>query len=136
MFLGVLYEPWFGSRYTEEDISQSMMHAWEDPAEIDGSLHLPSKNDFIPVNFSIHADSLLNDGAAASYPRCILDEPLMRFWYKLDETFKLPRANTYFRINLRGAYASVRSCLLTEMFVLLLKDELNEIVYQVSLVLM
>lgn len=129
---GILYEPWFGSRYIEEDISQSMMHAWKDPPEIDGSLHLPSKNDFIPVKFSVHADSLLNDAAAASYPRCILDEPLMRFWYKLDETFKLPRANTYFRINLKGAYASVQSCLLTEMFVLLLKDELNEIVYQAS----
>lgn len=109
------------------------MHIWKDPPEIDGSLHLPSKNDFIPVNFSVHVDNLSNDHADATYPRCILDEPLMKFWYKLDERFKLPRANTYFRTNLKGAYASVQSCLLTEMFVLLLKDELNEIVYQASI---
>eukprot|EP00257_Ricinus_communis_P016101 XP_015574163.1 nardilysin-like [Ricinus communis] len=65
--------------------------------------------------------------------RCIIDEPLMKFWYKLDNTFKLPRANTYFRINLKGAYSNVTSCLLTELFIQLLKDELNEIIYQASI---
>ncbi|KAG2260722.1 hypothetical protein Bca52824_080016 [Brassica carinata] len=67
-----------------------------------------------------------------SPPKCIIDEPLMKFWYKLDETFKVPRANTYFRINLKGAYDSVKNCLLTELFINLLKDELNEIVYQAT----
>ncbi|KAK9727334.1 hypothetical protein RND81_05G274200 [Saponaria officinalis] len=129
----VLCEPWFGARYTEEDIILSMMDLWRDPPEIEGSLHLPIKNEFIPVNFSVHKGTMSTDLACGLYPRCILDEPLMRFWYKLDNTFKLPRANTYFRINLNGAYESVRSCLLTELFVLLLKDELNETIYQASI---
>lgn len=130
---GVLYEPWFGSRYTEEEIPPSMMDLWRDPPAIDRFLHLPSKNDFIPIQFSVHVDNVLNVHYTGSYPRCILDEPLMKFWYKMDKTFKLPRANTYFRINLKDAYSSIRSCLLTELFVLLLKDELNEIVYQASI---
>lgn len=129
----VLCEPWFGARYTEEDIAPSMMDLWRDPPAIDGSLHLPSKNEFIPVNFPVHADNVSEEISDGSYPKCILDEPLMKLWFKLDKTFKLPRANTYFRINLRGSYASVRSCLLTELFVLLLKDELNEIIYQASI---
>ncbi|KAH9621847.1 hypothetical protein KSS87_013161 [Heliosperma pusillum] len=128
----VLCEPWFGAKYTEEDIALSMMNLWRDPPGIEESLHLPLKNEFIPVNFSVRESTMSTNLACELYPKCILDEPLMKFWYKLDRTFKLPRANTYFRINLKGAYESVRSCLLTELFVLLLKDELNETIYQAS----
>lgn len=107
------------------------MDLWKDPLEIDSSLHLPAKNDFIPCDFSIRADKVSCHFADALSPRCILDEPYMKLWYKLDKTFKLPRANTYFRITLKGGYSNMRNALLTELFILLLKDELNEIIYQV-----
>ncbi|KAK3218933.1 hypothetical protein Dsin_012903 [Dipteronia sinensis] len=125
-------EPWFGSRYTEEDISPSLMELWKDPPEIEVSLQLPSKNEFIPLDFSIRASSTSSDLANVSSPVCIIDEPLIKFWYKLDNTFKLPRANTYFRINLKGGYNNIKSCVLTELFIHLLKDELNETIYQAS----
>ncbi|CAN6902863.1 unnamed protein product [Brassica oleracea] len=125
-------EPWFGSRFIEEDVPSSLMETWSNPSEVDDSLHLPSKNQFIPCDFSLRAISSDADPKSQSPPKCIIDEPLMKFWYKLDETFKVPRANTYFRINLKGAYDSMKNCLLTELFINLLKDELNEIVYQAS----
>ncbi|KAF3573830.1 hypothetical protein F2Q69_00063717 [Brassica cretica] len=125
-------EPWFGSRFIEEDVPSSLMETWSNPSEVDNSLHLPSKNQFIPCDFSLRAISSDADPKSQSPPKCIIDEPLMKFWYKLDETFKVPRANTYFRINLKGAYDSVKNCLLTELFINLLKDELNEIVYQAT----
>ncbi|XAR60816.1 Insulysin [Bertholletia excelsa] len=124
------YEPWFGSRYIEEDISPSLMDLWKDPSEIDISLHLPAKNDFIPCDFTIRGEKAPSSDALS--PRCILDEPLMKLWYKLDRTFKLPRANTYFRIALKGAYDTLKNFVLTELFILLLKDELNEVIYQAS----
>ncbi|MBA0708114.1 hypothetical protein Golax_020100, partial [Gossypium laxum] len=126
----VQLEPWFESHYSEEEISSSLMELWEDPPEIDVSLHLPLKNEFIPCDFSIRADTAEINSANETLPICIFDEPLMKFWYKLDRTFKLPRANTYFRINLKGAYRTLKSCLLTELYIHLLKDELNEIIYQ------
>lgn len=104
------------------------MELWKDPPEIDVSLQLPSRNEFIPVDFSIRAKS---DLVNTSSPVCILDEPLIKLWYKLDNTFKVPRANAYFRINLKGACDSVKNCVLTEIYILLLKDELNETIYQV-----
>ncbi|KAK2652999.1 hypothetical protein Ddye_012855 [Dipteronia dyeriana] len=125
-------EPWFGSRYTEEDISASLMELWKDPPEIDVSLQLPSKNEFIPLDFSIRASSTSSDLANVYSPVCIIDEPLIKFWYKLDNTFKLPRANTYSCINLKGGYNNIKSCVLTELFIHLLKDELNETIYQAS----
>lgn len=126
---GFKIEPWFGSHYIVDDIAPTLMDLWRDPPEIDASLHLPAKNEFIPCDFSIRATK---DLPHASSPTCILDEPLMKFWYKLDNTFKLPRANTYFRINLSGGYSNAKNCLLTELFVHLLKDKLNEIIYQVN----
>ncbi|KAA0033496.1 nardilysin-like [Cucumis melo var. makuwa] len=126
-------EPWFGSHYSVDDIAPSLMDLWRDPPEIDASLYLPAKNEFIPRDFSIRASKVCNDLLLESSPRCILDEPLMKFWYKLDNSFKLPRANTYFRINLSGGYSSVKNCLLTELFVHLLKDKLNDIIYQASI---
>ncbi|CAL8160346.1 unnamed protein product [Prunus armeniaca] len=124
-------EPWFGSKYTEEDISPSLMDLWKDPLEIDVSLHLPSKNEFIPCDFSIRSDNSCHDDPAnMSSPRRIIDEPLMKLWYKLDTTFKLPQVNTYFRISLKGGCANLRNSILMELYGRLLRDELNEIIYQ------
>lgn len=132
-FLDSQYEPWFGSCYVEEDIAQDLMELWRNPPEIDASLHLPSKNEFIPSDFSIRVgDTSDDDFPNSTSPRCIVDEALIKFWYKLDSTFKVPRANTYFRINLKGGYDNVKNCILSELFIHLLKDELNEIIYQVS----
>ncbi|KAL3530974.1 hypothetical protein ACH5RR_010296 [Cinchona calisaya] len=128
----VQHEPWFGSKYVEEDIPSSLMEEWLNPPEVDTSLQLPVKNEFIPLDFSIRADGASSELLGASMPNCILNEPSMKFWYKLDKTFKLPRANTYFRITLNGGCSNLKNALLTELFVLLLKDELNEIVYQAS----
>lgn len=108
------------------------MKLWQDPQEIDASLHLPAKNEFIPCDFSIRADISSSALMEMPIPKCILDEPFMKIWYKLDKTFKVPRTNAYFRITLNGGCSNLRRSLLTELFVHLLKDELNEIVYQVS----
>ncbi|XP_059626380.1 nardilysin-like isoform X1 [Cornus florida] len=125
-------EPWFGSQYTEEDISPHLMELWRDSPDVVTSLHLPTKNEFIPCDFSIRAEKVSTDLANVHYPKCIVDEPLMKCWYKLDKTFKFPRANTYFRITLKDGCKNVKNALLTELFIQLLKDELNEIVYQAS----
>ncbi|KAL8225096.1 hypothetical protein R6Q57_017653 [Mikania cordata] len=128
----VKFEPWFGSQYIEEDISPSLLELWRNPSEIDVSLHLPARNEFIPRDFSIRANDKSFDSLGASPPKCILDEQLMKFWYKLDTTFRSPRANTYFRVTLNGAYGGLKHVLLTELFLNLLKDKLNDIVYQAS----
>jgi len=126
----IQYEPWFGSPYIEEDVPLSLLEAWKNPPIIDSSLHFPLKNEFIPCDFSLR-----NAGASKlaniNYPKCIVDQPLVKFWYKMDSTFNVPRANTYFLITVKDGYSSVKSCVLTELFVNLLKDELNEILYQV-----
>ncbi|MQL76025.1 hypothetical protein Taro_008407 [Colocasia esculenta] len=128
----VQHEPWFGSRYIEEEIPPALIDLWRAPPEVDPSLHLPLKNEFIPCDFSLCSSNLSENTTNATHPKCIIDQPFLKLWYKLDSTFNVPRANTYFLISVNGAYSNVVNCILTELFVNLLKDELNEILYQAS----
>ncbi|KAG1338961.1 Nardilysin-like [Cocos nucifera] len=126
----IQYEPWFGSRYIEEDISPSLLKLWGNPPEIHQHLHLPLRNEFIPRVFSLCNSNISKCLLDTNHPECIVNQPLMKVWYKIDLTFNVPRANTYFLITVKDGYNSVKNCVLTELFVNLLKDELNEILYQ------
>ncbi|XP_020576431.1 nardilysin-like [Phalaenopsis equestris] len=127
---GGLCEPWFGTSYVEEDIPSSILEIWGDPPQIDPSLHLPLKNEFIPEDFSLRNAKILHNSIDKNYPKCIIDNPFIKLWHKIDLTFNVPRVNAYFLITLKDGYSSLRTCVLTELFVSLLKDELNEIIYQ------
>ncbi|KAI4373362.1 hypothetical protein MLD38_011493 [Melastoma candidum] len=83
-----LQEPWFESSYVEDDVPPSLLKLWRDPPEVDTSLHLPMRNEFIPCNFSLRANQLENDILCLSSPRCIVDDADMKLWYKLDNSFK------------------------------------------------
>ncbi|KAJ3682909.1 hypothetical protein LUZ60_013136 [Juncus effusus] len=125
----VQIEPWFGSRYTEEEIPWNLLEAWRNPSFIDPALHLPLKNEFIPTDFALrNADVAKPTGE--NNPICIIDQPLIKLWYKMDFTFNVPRANAYFLISVKDGYKSLRNYILTELFVNLLKDELNDVIYQ------
>ncbi|XP_068634694.1 nardilysin-like [Aristolochia californica] len=130
---GVQSEPWFGTPYIEDEISASVLKTWRDPPVIDPDLHLPPKNNFIPCDFTIRRPNPMESTSIAAnleHPICLIDEPLVKLWYKPDWIFNVPRANTYFLINVKDGYKSVQSCVLTELFVNLLKDKLNDVLYQ------
>lgn len=50
----------------------------------------------------------------------------------MDQTFNVPRANVFFLVTLKDAYSSLKNSLLTELYVDLLRDALNELLYQVE----
>ncbi|KAJ3682908.1 hypothetical protein LUZ60_013135 [Juncus effusus] len=127
----VQIEPWFGSRYTEEEIPKNLLEAWRNPNSVNQALHLPFKNEFIPTDFSLRNINISKPNGHVD-PICIIDQPFMKFWYKMDFTFNVPRANTYFLISVKDGYKSVKNSVLTELFVHLLKDELNDVTYQAS----
>lgn len=107
-----------------------VLDTWRDPIKIDPSLHLPPKNEFIPSDFTLRSANLLK--SPNSKPMCILDKPLIKLWYKMDQTFNVPRANVFFLVTLKDAYSSLKNSLLTELYVDLLRDALNELLYQVE----
>ncbi|CAN5965074.1 unnamed protein product [Sphagnum jensenii] len=134
----VKFEPWFEIAYTVETISKEILQAWADPAHVHSALHMPSPNEFIPHNFSIYIQTI-----AAKNNKCdsiksslvvLLDEPALRLWYKLDQTFQMPWANAFFSVLTRTASNSVKAAVLTEMYENLLLHELNETMYLANMV--
>ncbi|KAH7677792.1 Insulysin protein [Dioscorea alata] len=126
----IQHEPWFGSQYIEEDLPESLFKLWSNPPKIDPSLHLPSKNEFIACDFSLRNANANKNLADGDHPKCIIDKPFIKLWYKIDTTFNVPRTNAYFLIALKDGYHTSKNSVLAELFMNLLKDELNDILYQ------
>eukprot|EP00252_Welwitschia_mirabilis_P007587 TRINITY_DN19118_c0_g1_i1.p1 TRINITY_DN19118_c0_g1~~TRINITY_DN19118_c0_g1_i1.p1 ORF type:complete len:1100 (+),score=208.89 TRINITY_DN19118_c0_g1_i1:181-3300(+) len=126
------YEPWFNVPYRVDIIPSYLIEQWRNPHFIDHALHLPDRNDFIPSDFTIKGLTNSKDHHNKVNPKLVIDNSLLRLWYKLDQTFHVPRANTYFLIQLKGCYKDVKACVLTELFVELLRDALNEKLYQAN----
>lgn len=118
-----LEEPWYGTAYSLERISTSMIQEWVDAAPNE-KLHLPAKNVFIPTDLSIKP---LDKNVV--YPTLLRKSAYSRLWYKPDTAFFTPKA--YVKIDFHCPYAtnSPESEVSTEIFTRLLMDYLNEYAY-------
>ncbi|PZC78546.1 hypothetical protein B5X24_HaOG202112 [Helicoverpa armigera] len=96
-------EPWYGTKYLQEDIEDSKIQSGEDST------------------------------AHSVAPTVILDSPLMRLWFKKDSEFHLPKAVMTFDLVSPLAYMDPLSCNLTSVWVLLLRDSLQQFAYAAEL---
>lgn len=136
MSADVLFEPWFEVPYTVETVSAEVLASWADPVKVDEGLRMPVVNEFIPRDFSLRCEEKTSLSADISeVPEILVDEPSLKVWFKMDTTFKTPRANTYFSVTTRAASESVVASVLTDLYVKLLEDALNETIYLVSFLL-
>ena len=69
------------------DIPLDLLDEWCSPAKND-EFFLPNVNHFIPDHFEI----FIEDVNVSTYPVKILESSWGALWYKIDKTFKLPRA--------------------------------------------
>ncbi|KAG8271132.1 hypothetical protein J6590_069508 [Homalodisca vitripennis] len=121
-------EKWYGTKYKQEKIPEDTIKDWNDESLCE-ALHLPSKNEFIPNDFSL----LPREENPSQYPVVIKESPVIRVWYKQDDEFLLPKANLSFEFVSPLAYLDPHCCNMTYMFVLLFKDALNEYAYAAEL---
>ena len=74
----------------------------------------------------------LHEPAAAAFPsppRLLLDEPGLRVWHKLDDSFRQPRTNAQLRLYSPAGYASPRGAALSHLALKGLEDALCETAY-------
>jgi secreted Zn-dependent insulinase-like peptidase len=86
-------EPWYGVKYGLELVPAHQVRQWS-CSHVD-SLHLPRPNHFIPEEFDlIHSGATVPPSATPEPPERALatDEHELELWYKLDKSFKQPRA--------------------------------------------
>ncbi|XP_024886977.1 insulin-degrading enzyme-like isoform X3 [Temnothorax curvispinosus] len=115
-------EKWFGTKYMKEKISEKTMKMWNHAGYKLPDLKLPSKNEFIATKFDIKTE--IND---QEFPlRIVKDTSFVKVWYKEDNVFRLPHATMIFHFVSPFAYMDPLSSNLTNMFVNLLRDFLDE----------
>lgn len=72
---------------------------------------LPAVNEFIPSDLSVHRTQVLEK---KNKPDLIRDTPIMRIWYKKDDTFWVPKTNVWIYFKNPLCYATPRNCVILE----------------------
>ncbi|KAK2572345.1 Insulin-degrading enzyme [Acropora cervicornis] len=104
------------------------LHEWNN-VSLNPSLQLPVENEFIPTDFTIRG----RPEDSSPIPSLIKDGPLLKAWFKQDDTFNLPKACMLFEITSPLAYVDPGHCNMARLFVELLKDSLNEYAYNAEI---
>lgn len=116
-------DPWYGTRYSIERIPADQLSLWRDP-EPHQALALPPANPFIVDNVSFQPSQ-----SKRKYPVLLKHTDRIRVWFKQDNIFKIPKGNLRIRLSTLDAYSSVKRAAMTKLFVLLLREHLNEYSY-------
>ncbi|XP_017059647.1 insulin-degrading enzyme isoform X2 [Drosophila ficusphila] len=123
-----LAEPYYKTKYGVERVAKDTVQKWEN-CDLNENLRLALPNSFIPTNFDI--SEVPSD--APKHPTIILDTPILRVWHKQDNQFNKPKACMTFDMSNPIAYLDPLNCNLNHMMVMLLKDQLNEYLYDAEL---
>ncbi|RKP06928.1 Metalloenzyme, LuxS/M16 peptidase-like protein [Thamnocephalis sphaerospora] len=129
-------ERWYGTEYHVKPLSKQLVDTLgaitSGKDTTDDGLHLPEPNAFIPTDFTTDKREVKQP---AKRPQLVLDTPLLRLWYKKDDTFWVPKVYSWFllkstnsELKLLIASACPRG-VLGRLYAELLRDSLNEYTY-------
>ncbi|KAK4190445.1 UCH-domain-containing protein [Podospora australis] len=127
-------EKWYGTEYTRQSIPTELMEDLKaavssTPATRTAKLHLPHRNQFIPTKLDVEKKEIKEKAVA---PRIIRNDPLVRTWYKKDDTFWVPKASIMVSFR-TPATASAANRAAGRLFSDLVKDALEEYSYDAEL---
>lgn len=99
-------EKWYGTEYKSEKIPQDFLqevkNAFENKSR-PADLHLPHKNEFIPINLEVEKKEVAQP---LKTPKLIRNDAAVRIWWKKDDQFWVPKANIV--IHLRTTLSTLR----------------------------
>ncbi|KAJ1565819.1 Insulinase (Peptidase M16), partial [Nowakowskiella sp. JEL0078] len=121
---------WYGTEFKVEKISESLIQRLNNLKK-NPDLHLPPVNDFIPTRFDVRKLEAKAVKPFQPYPVAdiIIDSPMIRLWYKKDDTFYTPKASVWFKLFNPLTYATPTNSVLTKLYTDLIKEDLNEFSY-------
>ncbi|CAB4420535.1 unnamed protein product [Rhizophagus irregularis] len=122
-------EKWYGTEYKVEPLSDKLIQALKN-ITTHSELKLPEINEFIPTDFETYKKEI---STPAKRPDIIKDTQISRLWYKKDDTFWVPKANIYVLLNSPLAYATPLYHVKTRLYSELIKDALNEYLYNAQM---
>jgi insulysin len=116
-------ERWFGTPYEITHITSGLIDEWRHPPTV-AQLAIPAPNPFLPDDLVVKPPR-----EATAIPVRLRRVRGLQLWFKQDTTFNVPRADFYFSVRSRVANDSPTHNVLTELYVKLVNDQLNEFAY-------
>jgi len=127
-YQSMLKTPWYATAYQRSKPDPAILARWKMAAVEASDLSLPRPNAFIPEKLQ-----LVSADKSSSIPTRLPSLSGWQVWHQTDVEFKAPRSSFYFSIRSLAANDSPRHTLLTELFVRLVKDQLNQYAYNAGL---
>lgn len=113
-----LKEKWYQTDYRYSEDSGAFYQSLK-AVPYPPELHLPPPNPFIPKNINFLKEE----------PVLLTQDRHMTIWYHQDQEFFYPKVSIYLKMLSPSAYHSPRHYALTELYTLLLQEQLNEFSY-------
>lgn len=130
---------YYGTPYHVEKISDDVLSLWS-KAHIFSGINMPEKNPFIPDKLKVKPSPMLmmkseqNQASRNSaVPKNIVSTDNYNLWFLQDVQFKVPKGSVMVYARSRYASASAREAAMSELFVRLLNDRLNSLLYTAHL---
>ena len=116
-------EPRYDAPYGLAPLDDALKQQWRDAAA-DPALALPPLNDFIPQ------DTSMLEGATASTPVQVVDEPGLAVWHHLDTSFSVPKGSIGATIHLPGKVSTLEEQMYASLWVELVRRALSPVIDQ------
>ena len=120
-------EPWINFPFKRETLKPELLDSWT-KADAGKRLHYPAPNPYIASDFRIRAPPSERVDTLFS-PSIVHECKVMRIWHRLDDRFRQPRSCMYFQVTLPKIPESALGMMLTQLFVAMCEDSVNESVY-------
>jgi len=124
---GVESERWIKFPFKRQPMDANLLETWAAANEGD-RLHYPTPNPYIASDFRLRATSGSHKEALFA-PTIVHECKVMRVWHRLDDRFNQPRACVYFNVSLPHIPEGAFGMMLTQLFVAMVEDCVNESVY-------
>lgn len=122
-------ERWYGTRFNVHKVGEEWMARWKN-VELNENFFLPKPNPFVSADFSLVARTAQD---VTEHPVVIYDTEYIRVWHKLDDEFKKPKSILYFNLSSPIVYSDPQNCNLTNLFVQLFLESINEDLYNADI---
>jgi secreted Zn-dependent insulinase-like peptidase len=119
---------YYKTNYKRHALKVADLQAWQRRVSGD-DLALPAKNPFIPESLSLKDAA----GEATETPVLVEDSEWLRVWYRHDVDYRVPRAGIYLNFLTPMATDSPVHAALANLYVEMIRDQLNEHVYPAAL---
>ena len=118
---------WLNAPYSVNPISQTTIESWKTDTA-NGELVLPEPNAFIPTDLELKTTN-----ANAQFPQIVEQRDGLTVWHQHDQSFATPRASFFVSIQSEQARKDATSPMLTQMYISIVNDLLNEYSYPATL---